>query len=109
MTYTRQSIWVDPDWFYRPFCIFYRFFVASYTGYITRYLLQNLTLDVRLPQSLSTSASTTQTSVSTTLHPLSLSLFLDQTEYKNNLEIEKIQLNIKKCGKLWQNANGKFT
>ena len=32
----------------------------------------------------------------------SLSLFLDQTEYKNNLEIEKIQLNIKSvanCGK----------
>ena len=40
--------------------------------------------------------------VSLPLSTLSLSLFLDQTEYKNNLEIEKIQLNIKSvanCGK----------
>ena len=76
-----------------------RYSVASYTGYITRYLLQNLTLDVRLPQSLSTSTSTTTIPVSLPLSTLPVSL-LDQTEYKNNFEIEKIQLNkSENCGK----------
>ena len=40
-------------------------------------------------------------------YPPSPSLFLDQTEYKNNLEIEKIQLN--KSVANYGKTNGKFT
>ena len=68
-------ILVDLDWkieFYRPFC----FATASFTRYITRYLLQNMNLDVR--------------------HSATVSLHVDlHKPYPSSLSF-KIKLNLKR-------------
>ena len=65
---------VDLDWFYRPFCIFYSVLplsVASYTGYITRYLLQQLDLGrATATVSLHVDLHNPYQCVSTTIQPL---------------------------------------
>ena len=86
---------VDLDWFYRPFCIFfsrcYRFLLHHTPGILPDIYCKTWpwTCDChsvsprRPPQPIPVCLYHYSTSPS--------SLFLDQTEYKNNLEIEKIQ------------------